>query len=314
MREEILILDKSAFEAMSKAEHTSLMFRYMQNVTPVLGMEILCDLVKEHDTSVAAPEWVKILAKKFGGSGDPVNMDFIHLVAGELAGNPVPMTRQIIPDNSWAGPGSDGAPVMMVDLGPFNHAFMRWAAGKFSQHDRHLAQTWRENPPRINHEALWQSLKDRDVLQKRPRQAEDVVGMVDQTLDVPSLQALWLDYMLGYIDATERFRPIVYDRWLRHGSGSFRTFSPYSAHCLRVILATLVLTKHALVVQKATNFVDAQYLYYLPFCDIFVSGDKLHRCLVPSLLQPGQRFLAATDLKTELKKLVGRRRAKPSTK
>jgi hypothetical protein len=77
-----------------------------------------------------------------------------------------------------------------------------------------------------------------------------------------------------------------------------------------VVLAVLILTKHKLVSQKPTNFIDAQYLYYLPFCHVFVSGDKLHKRLVPELLGPEQRFLSADDLKHELAEAVKARPAR----
>jgi hypothetical protein len=225
------------------------------------------------------------LALKFGGSGETVNMEFIHLVAGELAGKPIPMTRQIIPDNSSLVRHPDGETAMLVEPGPFNYAFMRWAAGQFTSRDLTLARWWRTKGPNLGQEALWTQLRDRGIGLPRPR--GKVTAVVDDLLERESLQPLWLDYMLDQIEATEKFRSIVYDRWLRTEPKRLRDFAPYTHHCLRVVLAVLILTKHKLVSQKPSNFIDAQYLYYLPFCDVFVSGDKLHKRLVPEILRNG---------------------------
>jgi len=54
---------------------------------------------------------------------------------------------------------------------------------------------------------------------------------------------------------------------------------------------------------KSTHLVDAQYLYYLPCCGVFVSDDRLHRTLGPLLCRPDQRFIRAQDFKSGLVQL-----------
>jgi len=49
--------------------------------------------------------------------------------------------------------------------------------------------------------------------------------------------------------------------------------------------------------------VDIAYLYYLPFCMIFTSGDSLHRRITPLFLRNDQEFLWAPDLKADLSRL-----------
>jgi len=55
--------------------------------------------------------------------------------------------------------------------------------------------------------------------------------------------------------------------------------------------------------ERVSNRVDMAYLYYLPFCQIFTSGDKLHRAVVPHFLGDDQLFLWAPDFKADLKSL-----------
>jgi hypothetical protein len=45
------------------------------------------------------------------------------------------------------------------------------------------------------------------------------------------------------------------------------------------------------------------YLYYLPFCMIFTSGDKLHQKITPLFLRDDQMFLWAPELKEDLRRL-----------
>lgn len=55
--------------------------------------------------------------------------------------------------------------------------------------------------------------------------------------------------------------------------------------------------------ERPSNKADIAYLYYLPFCMVFASKDKLHARTVPLFLKGKQQFLWAADLKEELKRL-----------
>jgi hypothetical protein len=48
---------------------------------------------------------------------------------------------------------------------------------------------------------------------------------------------------------------------------------------------------------KADNKVDIAYLYYLPFCHIFVSSDNLHHRVVPEFLRKDQSFVPGPNLR-----------------
>ena len=45
------------------------------------------------------------------------------------------------------------------------------------------------------------------------------------------------------------------------------------------------------------------YLFYLPFCVVFVSSDKLHRKCAPLLLRDNQEFVWGPDLKAGLNEI-----------
>jgi hypothetical protein len=55
--------------------------------------------------------------------------------------------------------------------------------------------------------------------------------------------------------------------------------------------------------ERQNNRVDVAYLYYLPFCMIFTSGDSLYRRITPLFLRNDQEFLWAPDLKADLSRL-----------
>lgn len=53
--------------------------------------------------------------------------------------------------------------------------------------------------------------------------------------------------------------------------------------------------------QRPSNLMDMAYLYYLPFAEIFVSSDKLHRAVAQLFLRGTQEFVWGPDLKADLR-------------
>jgi hypothetical protein len=51
----------------------------------------------------------------------------------------------------------------------------------------------------------------------------------------------------------------------------------------------------------AAQRMDLCYVFYLPFCDFFVSNDWVHKESAPLFLRPDQQFVAAEDLKAALR-------------
>ena len=62
---------------------------------------------------------------------------------------------------------------------------------------------------------------------------------------------------------------------------------------------------------RPSNKIDLAYLYYLPFCMVFASNDKLHARSVPLFLRPDQTFVAGVGLKADLGRLNRRYSALP---
>jgi len=49
---------------------------------------------------------------------------------------------------------------------------------------------------------------------------------------------------------------------------------------------------------------DLEYLYYLPFTELFSSDDRKHKRLVPYLLKENQKFVPGAKLKSDLTRLT----------
>jgi len=54
---------------------------------------------------------------------------------------------------------------------------------------------------------------------------------------------------------------------------------------------------------RPSHKIDLAYLYYLPFCHVFVSNDKLHARIAPLFMEQGQMFISGNDLKSGFKQI-----------
>jgi hypothetical protein len=107
-------------------------------------------------------------------------------------------------------------------------------------------------------------------------------------------------------------RPRILKRWKEAGGPSLDEFAPYAAYNLLVdLFFYLSLDAGLISSERPSNRVDIAYLYYLPFCMIFTSGDSLHRRITPLFLRNDQEFLWAPDLKADLSRLDAHHAALP---
>jgi hypothetical protein len=51
---------------------------------------------------------------------------------------------------------------------------------------------------------------------------------------------------------------------------------------------------------RPSNRADIAYLFYLPFCEVFTSTDRLHKKCAPLFLREDQDFIWGEDLKADL--------------
>jgi len=74
-------------------------------------------------------------------------------------------------------------------------------------------------------------------------------------------------------------------------------------HVMTVDLSSVCLRSRFDRRERPSNKIDIAYLYYLPFCMVFTSRDKLHQKPAPLFLDDDQVFVHGDDLKVDLAKL-----------
>lgn len=299
----IIILDKSAFQSLSAREHIFLDIHFMENLTPILGLEILGDLRKEGQGSRTAEEIVTVLAGKFGGSGPATNVDYRTLCVNSLLGNHFPLDGRIVPQSARVVRSPDGSRGIFIDLSPFNQAILRWSNGQFTEFERELAGHWRQVTRNLDYDSFVEQLNVHHVILPHVANVSELRHHIDALLDIAALQNVWLTWLLGQLSVPADYERAIMARWKASGH-YLQEFAPYAWHCVRVLLMLIGATRHQLISWNPTNLLDIQYLYYLPFCMVFASEDRVHQALVPILLRENQSFVTGSDLKADLHRIV----------
>jgi hypothetical protein len=299
-----IILDKSAFQSLSWREHLVLDVHFTENLTPILGLELLADLRKEEPGTRPGDEIAKGLAAKFGGSGPATNIDYRTLCILSLQGETLPSDGRIVVEASHVGRTSDGSLGALIDLSPLNRGILRWSKGHFEEFEREFAAYWGERTKSLEMDSLLEELSYHHVIIPKVETIKELREEVDRLLATATLQDVWLKWLFAQLEVGRVEQKAISARWKGRSHIFLREFAPYAWHCLRVVLSLVGATRHRLIPQRPTNLLDIQYLYYAPFCMVFSSNDRVHKALAPLLLRGDQIFVSGEDLKHDLERIA----------
>ncbi len=115
------------------------------------------------------------------------------------------------------------------------------------------------------------------------RNLAEVKAMADQAVAGHRGRFVLLRGALHFLGIPPAMHATIISRWKAAGGTPLADFAPYTHYLLTVeVFFHLAIASALIGTDRAYNRVDIAYLYYLPFCMIFTSGDKLtrkrHRC------------------------------------
>ena len=96
----------------------------------------------------------------------------------------------------------------------------------------------------------------------------------------------------------------IIKRWKISGCSFIGDYAPYASYVLQIQLFYRIGLVHRLFStsrKQSTNMIDLAYLFYLPFCMIFISNDKFHLKCAPLFTRENQGVVNGIDLKKGLK-------------
>lgn len=296
----ITIFDKSALQALSLDEAVWLDTFYLTNITPLFFVETLADLEKIDSKRRAPEDVVGDLAAKTPLGGRP-NVHHATLCEGELLGYHLEMRGVPVlgPGEPVATPTQTG---IVFSQPPEAEAFERWQRGEFLETERRFARRWRRMLSGIDLQAVYE--RHRPEPDARLRDLPAAKEAAERFVRKDGRRFEMLNLAMDAIGSPPSVRRAVITRWKRLGGQRLHDFAPYTAHVMTVdLFFNLAIGSDLIGRQRASNKVDLAYLYYLPFCMVFVSNDRLHERCVPCFLNDRQLFLSGRELKADLAKL-----------
>lgn len=298
----IVLFDKSFLQSLSVDEAVWFDHFFLANVAPVFFVETLADLGKPTSRGRAPEQQVAALANKFPEAGGMPNAFHGTAVVAELLGESIPMTGQIL----VAGGRSvrtESRTGIVVDLPPETRAFGRWQNQEFAELEKDFAHRWREQLSRLDlsdrtgiFAKLGVSGRSCRTLSEAYQKARELIDLIHPNHAI--------EMLLGFIGAPPGPAAHALYRHQRSGAPALREWAPYSDHVLMVdLFFQVALAADLISTARPSNRMDIAYLYYLPFCHVFTSNDRLHERCAPLFLREDQYFLSGQDLKGGLAEL-----------
>jgi hypothetical protein len=300
-----LIFDKSALECLSLDETNWLDNFFYTVITPLFYAETLADLEKEVAKGRTPEQVVGSLAIRTPDMQSTACAHHHKLLGGVLYGETLPLDGRI-PRDQGNVVELDGKKGIFYSKSPEEEALDRWHKHEFLDVERQFAKAWRRQLSNMNHDAEY-AFFQKWFLMGRPKTLAEVKTLADAYIDASPQDGVF-KFGLYLLNVPEQRHAEIIERWKKAGSPHVREYAPYFRHLVGVDLffSLAIAADQISRVRpkgKADNKVDIAYLYYLPFCHVFVSRDNLHKRVVPLFLREDQSYVDADDLKADLRRL-----------
>lgn len=297
----MLIFDKSFLQSLSVDESVILDQMFSCVITPLFFIETMADLTKETARGRTAEQVVGGLAERTPVAHSYVNTYHQQVILDDLLG-------QRIEEFDHRPAVAGGIPVrvegkagVVYRKSPEREAFDRWQAGRFLDVERAFARRWRADLDEIDLPAIAKAYRSMMRKEDRPKSHNAARDLARRMVDAGGQNYRSLIMAHGLLGMPKGVLPLIVKKWRASGSPPLRRYAPFAAHCMEVdLFFELCLSNGLISDQRPSNRIDISYLYYLPFADIFVSGDKLHRISAPLFMDNRQRFVWGPDLKADL--------------
>jgi len=301
-----ILIDKSTLQSLSRREDrdeiSHLFHHYEVIICRTLLLEILGDLSKE---TSSPDDVVQELSHKLTPLDSKVIPAWQELCAGNLLGQAVPMDGRPIIREGTPVTLADGRKIIFFDETEEMKLLRKWQVKGFTESERRFAKERREAYESQNLEAMLQTMRPVLKEKKKFKSLEEAKGFINQSLSNSdkAIQQNWLGYLLNLLQISAELTTLIYNRWLKLGMPTIGIFAPYGEYCIKAITLFVVGTVNGFVSTKNTNPIDLEYLYYLPFCQVFTTKDIFQKKMSQHLLRADQEFIPCEILKQDLARI-----------
>lgn len=307
------LFDKSFLQSLNVDEAVWFDRFFIPVICPIFYVETLANLAKSPKKRTAEAE-VRILAEKTPElSGSPC-IFHQHLATNNLLGYDIPMDGRIPrPEGRYVTSG--GQTSIVYDESSEMRAYSRWQNEQFFEVERWFAAGWRSALENTDLTRIAEGLGKLGVDGKNCRSLQQAKEMAQAIVDGSSNPYERLGMAVQFFNIPLRYHSDLIGRWKGLGQPALSTFAPYAAYVLTVeIFFHISIAAKLISPERPSNRTDIAYLFYLPFCKMFISNDRLHRRTANLFLRPDQEFVWGSDLKDDLKRLNAHYSALPNEK
>lgn len=302
-----LIMDKSAIQGLGFA-HLSYVSRYYRHlITPILLRELASDIAKK-DKRISDAELKRIymeLASKMRSGPASVLPDAFKMAYNNLLGCFVPMNGQVPLEHGVVVDAPGATKSVVFDENPHFALLRDWAEGNCSDDDQAKAKAIRDEDSNVDLEALYAEFRA-DIESPKLNSLEEMVAWVDEVFFSAFTARQQVIRICRHVF---RQRPdhfeMAFRRWKQVGKPQLEKFAPYAKHVYRVDIIHFWSLFHGFISRskRGKAHLDCEYLYYLPFCHAFCSGDIDLMKLVPFFLEGKREKVSKEDFQRDLKQL-----------
>lgn len=296
----ITLFDKSFLQSLNIDESVWFDNFYQANISPLFYMETLADLAKEM-TRGRTPEDIvgEIASKTPEMSGSP-NVHHMNLLLINLLGQKIVMDGRPI----LAG----GKPVMSgdkkgvaFDVSPEAKAYSRWQNREYLEIERDFAKQWRAQVKATTFESseIYAQKLGIDIAQCK--NITDAYSAANSLVTSNNKPYDLIGFILTSLAVPRELHQRIIQRYQISGLPPLTSYAPYVAHVIKVeVFFHICVSRGFISSERPSNKIDIAYLHYLPFCKIFISGDKLHKNVAPLFMNKDQLFVWGPELKADL--------------
>ena len=298
----IALFDKSFLQSLTVDESVWFDHFFYSNICPIFYVETLADLTKGTTSSGrTAEETVRIIADKTPVLGGAPCVHHRELVISNLMGQPVPMNSQIPMAGGRSVRSAEGKRGLVFDVSPEAMAFSRWQEGKFQEVERGQARAWREMLTNLDLPATAARMRALGINSNECKTVEQAHAIATQLVHGRTKPFEQMALLFSFLYIPPELQRVILQRWAIDQNRPLAEYAPYAAHVLVVeIFFQIALAANLISDGRASNRVDISYLCYLPFSEVFISSDKLHKKCASPFLRRNQDFVWGPDLKLEL--------------
>lgn len=299
----IALFDKSFLQSLTVDEAVWFDHFFTPVICPIFFVETLADLTKQpRRGSTRTPgDEVRILADKSPVMSASPCIHHMNLAIANLLGHPAPRIGQIPLAGGRPVRNKDGKPGVVFENSPEAESFSRWQKSEFFEVERDAASSWRAMLANLNLPEVARGMRQLGITPKNCKSVSEAYGIAMDLVHSRAEPEVQVGLLYSFLNVPLNLHGQILHRWSSADFPPLASYAPFAAHVLTVeLFFQIALAANLISSERASNRADVAYLFYLPFCHLFVSGDKLHQRCAPPFLKKDQDFLWGPDLKAAL--------------